>query len=133
MGLLSIFKKKEEAKKIDPVQQYIWAGDAEFVKQEWDAALEFYKKALNVTYKNDEVHLKIGLVLAKKGFYGEAYQCFESAINLNQDNNEAYYGLGFVLYKMRQFDRAIRNFQIAAQKGNNRATQWLTANGYKVK
>ena len=86
-------------------------------------ALNFSKKAFNITPQDAEISNNIGLIYNDLNKFKEAQIYFQKSININQKLTEAYFNLGVVLEKQDKLDESekiyyrlidIKNDHIAA-------------------
>lgn len=72
-----------------------------------------FRRALELTPDDEEVHFNLGLVYSRLGDLNAAAQQYREAIRLVPDYAEAHNNLGNVLTRQRRFAPAIEEFQTA--------------------
>ncbi|MBV8857645.1 MAG: tetratricopeptide repeat protein [Acidobacteria bacterium] len=82
------------------------AGEAAFMKNDYDAALAAYEKALALDPKLYEAPLFAGDVFLQKGQFEKAGEWYARAIKLDPDREQAYRYWGNSLLKQARLDEA---------------------------
>ena len=80
-----------------------------------DAAIESYRKALEIDPIFLEARNNLGVALAQQGHYQEAIDQYRQALRLKPDYADAHSNLGSALTKTGQFDEATKELQIASK------------------
>ena len=83
--------------------------------QDYDAALERYKRAIELKPDYAEAHTNMGIVLHGTGEIASSIKNHEKAIEINPNFFEAYNNLGNVLRDIGRLDEAIRNYDKAIE------------------
>ncbi|MEO0288845.1 MAG: tetratricopeptide repeat protein [candidate division WOR-3 bacterium] len=95
------FGKKEKIIKL-----LLQLGDLYFETNDFNNALETYKKADNLTKKYPDIKLKIGRVYYEMKKYSNALIYFKKSIELNKNMEEAYFYAGLSYYNLKKYDDA---------------------------
>ncbi len=104
---------------------YLRAGD-EFRKQrEYDKAIAWYRKALNLNPENAVVHANWGTCLLDQGKLREAKQRFDRALEIDPDLPEAHCSLGMIFRQQNQPDKAAASYREALRQKPNFALAHL--------
>lgn len=82
------------------------AGEAAFAKNDYDAALSAYERALALDPKLYEAPLFAGDVMLQKGQFERAGEWYARAIKLDPDREQAYRYWGNTLLKQARLDEA---------------------------
>ena len=85
-------------------------GNAYFLKNDYDNALENYKKAVKVDPRFAEPHNNIGLILSKQLKFDKAVKHFNKAIALKPDFENAFYNRALLFEKVGDYNRAIADY-----------------------
>ncbi|MBU2471857.1 MAG: glycosyltransferase family 39 protein, partial [Bacteroidetes bacterium] len=72
---------------------YLNLGNSYFEKQEYDRALDYYKKSLAL-HSNDGIYILIGNTLAVKKDVSGAFESYKKAIEMNPENPLSHFNLG---------------------------------------
>jgi Tfp pilus assembly protein PilF len=80
-----------------------------------EAALEAFRRAIQLLPDYAEAHNNLGLVLSKMGRQDEAVQAFQEALRIDPAMGEVYNNLGFLYHTTSRFDRAVEMFGQAIQ------------------
>lgn len=80
-----------------------------------DAALQFYRQALQINPAYAEVHNNLGNLFAQQGKLKDAEQCYRFALQFNPDFFEPHKNLANLLGQQGQLDAAIQLCQRALQ------------------
>ena len=100
----------EKTVELNPLSELALAnlGDMMFKDDNYDAAILYYKKAIQAgddNLKKSHLHNDLGLAYFRKGLIEEAIGSFKSAIMLNSDNKNAVYNLGLIYVKSGMQDK----------------------------
>jgi tetratricopeptide (TPR) repeat protein len=79
----------------------------------FDAAINYFEKAIKLKETNPYAYFNLGNVYAKKGDVDQAILCYEKAVRLNPQFADAYHNLAFLLQKKGCFDEAIDNYKMS--------------------
>ncbi|MEZ4742175.1 MAG: tetratricopeptide repeat protein [Bdellovibrionota bacterium] len=105
----------ETALKLDPdhaVANKILA-DLYYTQENYDGALEHYKKAIK-TYKNNEKILyNLGIIMSKRQNYKKAQGYFEEAITINPESVDTLTNLAIADFHLKDFQSATEHFEKA--------------------
>lgn len=131
-GSFSPFSDRRE------VDDAIKAGEVEYAKGNYDAAIAHYQKALVLDPKNYSAALYIGDVLYKQNKHDEAGRWFSQAIAIDPNLETAYRYWGDSLASQGKWEEAKPKFieAIVAEPYSRRAwtglSQWADARGMKL-
>ena len=92
------------------------ADEATTVDQKWEEyerAIEHYKKAIELKSDFPEAYMNRGVVYAEKRDFDRAIEDYNMAITLNPNYAEYYNNRGLAYNGKRDFDRAIEDFDMA--------------------
>jgi tetratricopeptide (TPR) repeat protein len=82
-------------------------------KEDYDNAIYYFKKTLNLNTGHIDTFNEIGLCYMSKGQFTEAQEYFEEALRLSPENSELLCNLGIVFLNQGQPDQAKRLIQKA--------------------
>ncbi len=85
-------------------------GVALYYRGALDAAMEAFKKALQLKPDYAEACNNMGLVLSKQGREKQAVEAFQKALTLDPKMSEIYNNLGFLYHTTARYDRAVQMF-----------------------
>ena len=74
-------------------------GKAAFTKQDWQKAIESFKKVLAMDPNQPEAHAYMGAILLQAGHADGALMAFDKALSLNPNFPMALWGKGMALYQ----------------------------------
>lgn len=77
---------------------------------DFEKAVEYSQKAVELAPGFTEAHKNLGLVFVKQGKYDKAVNCFNKAIESSPDDVKAYNNLGLVFFEQNKLDEAIKHF-----------------------
>lgn len=108
----------------DDVASVLQAGKTAFAKQDWQKAIESFKKVLTMDPNQPEAHAYMGAILLQAGHSDGALMAFDKALSLNPNFPMALWGKGMVLYQgKKDFAGARQAFEKLLQllpAGNDR-------------
>ncbi|MGE5307260.1 MAG: cytochrome c-type biogenesis protein CcmH [Alphaproteobacteria bacterium] len=81
------------------VASVLQEGKAAFSKQDWQKAIESFKKVLAVDPNQPEAHAYMGAILLQAGHADGALMAFDKALSLNPNFPMALWGKGMALYQ----------------------------------
>ena len=81
----------------------------------WDAAIDDYRKALELEPTDAETHYNLALTLKYKGDARQAAEEFEQALRLKPNWAEARFGLGATQYDLGDQAAALKELQTAVK------------------
>ncbi|OLC53902.1 MAG: hypothetical protein AUH92_04990 [Acidobacteria bacterium 13_1_40CM_4_69_4] len=110
-------------------------GVALYYRGALEAALEAFRRAIEVLPDYAEAHNNLGLVLSKMGKHDEAVQAFQEALRLDPAMGEVYNNLGFLYHTTAQLDRAVEMFGQAIQSSGDSSVAYTNLGNclYKMK
>lgn len=90
----------------------------------YDAALEKFRRVLDVVPDQPEANYYVGVILQKQGKYEAAVKALQKAIRINRGNLKARMKLGLVYSEMGRFDEAVEVYeQIISEGGDEGAVR----------
>jgi tetratricopeptide (TPR) repeat protein len=96
-------------------------GMAYYYKEDYENALIYYKKAINLKPDLDIIHCNLGHCLVKKESYEQAISEYSKAISLNSNNTDCYMNRGLTYFKIGQIKLGLADFQKAIDIDPNNA------------
>jgi len=110
-------------------------GVALYYRGALEAALEAFRRAIEILPDYAEAHNNLGLVLSKMGKDQEAVGAFQEALRLDPAMGEVYNNLGFLYHTTAQFDRAVEMFGQAIQNNGDSSVAYANLGNclYKMK
>ncbi|MCE5194106.1 MAG: tetratricopeptide repeat protein [Nitrospiraceae bacterium] len=86
--------------------------------EEYDNAIEYFRKAINVDSNYSEAYNNLGYAYMMKGKYKEAADVYNKAVSnkVYRTPEKAYYNLGQVYYRMGQYDDSIEAYKNALKR-----------------
>jgi len=77
----------------------------------WENSTSLFEHALNVTERNDMLHINLGVVLQKQDRFDEAIRHYQMALMIEPNHPKAHFNLGIIFSNQGRFDEAIRHYQ----------------------
>ncbi len=106
----------QEIVKLNPKDDaYINMGKSYNYKGEYDKALEYFQKAIELNPKNDDAYSGMGVSYYQQKEYDIAIESYQKAIELNPKNDNGYLIIGGSYYNKEEYDRALEYFQKAIE------------------
>jgi len=102
---------KESAQNPATAQAYFKLGVVEGESGNADAAVDYYKRAIELDPGMAEAWYNLGLMMYSRKNTMEAVLCYQKAIQIYPEFMEAFYQLGKCYCQMQHADRALRCFQ----------------------
>ncbi|MBU7047077.1 MAG: tetratricopeptide repeat protein [Theionarchaea archaeon] len=102
---------------------YISLGTIVYKLSEWDTAIEYYEKSLEISEKIGDIHgmgatyNNLGLIYAHKGQWDKAIDHYEKSLEISEKVGDihgigqTYNNLGSVYYRKGQWDKAIDHYK----------------------
>ncbi|MCF8111668.1 MAG: tetratricopeptide repeat protein [Desulfobacteraceae bacterium] len=90
-----------------------------------DAAIESYKKALELDPENSRAAFNLGLAYADKGNYDKALDFINKALSAETENGNYLYGRGWVYLQENRHEKAMEDISKAAELGNPDAIRYM--------
>jgi tetratricopeptide (TPR) repeat protein len=109
---------------------YSKAGSAESNpdarKQDWDKALDYFQKALQIAPDDASLHNNLGGLYADMGKVTEAQAEFQKAAELNPSGASTYYfNMGVIMYNKYKMDEAAAALKKATDLDPKNANAWF--------
>jgi len=101
-----VTKKNKKKDKMN----YILLGDMYNVENNGSAAVENYKKAIDID-SSAEAFVSIGKIFEVIRNYGEAELSYQQAMKVEPDYSVAYKGMAALMYNLHKYDKAIENWK----------------------
>jgi Tfp pilus assembly protein PilF/pimeloyl-ACP methyl ester carboxylesterase len=124
---IDTFKDRLPARRLN-AELRIEKGNTLFSTSNYDYAINYYGKALELLTNNKTAYVNRGTAFAKKSLYIEAIDDFSKAIEIDPENSIAYNNRGFVWEKRGYYKRALEDFN-RALKLNPRSIDALCNRG----
>jgi len=109
----SVELTKELNIKLGYADKYCLIGIKYSENGNYDKAIEYHQKAIDINPELYEAHFNMGLSFSNKGLYNEAIKCFQKAIEIKPDFDLAYGNMANIYYKKGNIDKAIECYQKA--------------------
>jgi len=90
-------------------------GNAYYHTGNYDKAIEYYKKAIELKPDYTEAYYNMGGAYYDKGNYDKTIECCKKAIESKPDDAETYYGMGGAYYHKGNYDKAIEYYEKAIE------------------
>ena len=94
-------------------ETWITKATTAYMNKESDAALEYYKKAIDQAINKYDIYNAIGVVYDQKKEYDKAIENYTKAIELKNNFSNAYNNRGLSYYDQKKYDLAIKDFEKA--------------------
>jgi Flp pilus assembly protein TadD/4-amino-4-deoxy-L-arabinose transferase-like glycosyltransferase len=98
-------------------RDWVNAGDALQQKKDYEGALSFYQKALEINPSRAKAHLAMGLALSKLGRHDEAKDFYLKTTELDPGNSQGHNNLGMWYDRRGDLTRAEEHFLKAVELG----------------
>ncbi|OGC08091.1 hypothetical protein A2V82_05095 [candidate division KSB1 bacterium RBG_16_48_16] len=105
----------EYTKKINDSKIAFNDGNTAYKKGQYESAISFYQKAIDLNSNNPKAYYGEGLALTKLRRYEEAIGAFEKAVELSPSYDEAYAAMGSTYDDIGKLDEAIASYQKAVE------------------
>jgi|CZKP01.1.fsa_nt_gi tetratricopeptide (TPR) repeat protein len=103
---IAVTKKNKKKDKMN----YILLGDMYNVENNGSAAVENYKKAIDID-SSAEAFVSIGKIFEIIKNYGEAELSYQQAMKVEPDYSVAYKGMAELMYSLHKYDQSIDNWK----------------------
>jgi tetratricopeptide (TPR) repeat protein len=110
--------------KIEEVQFHLDYGDVLFNAQEYDRALERYKKARHRDPDDIRVWNNMGVTLVRLGKTEEALKNYDKALEMNPANGSVWFNKGKILFNMGMKEEALACFENATKYSPESESAW---------
>jgi tetratricopeptide (TPR) repeat protein len=97
----------------------LFIGQIYLVEGEYEEALPYFNKAIELNPSSIDAYLKSGYIKYKQGDIDGALQHFSYVLERDMDNLEAYVGLGNIYQTREVFDSAIMYYNLALSIDEN--------------
>jgi Flp pilus assembly protein TadD len=102
-------------------------GNAYFSQEKYDAAIEQYRRAIQVKPDDSGLRYNLGAAHSNKGEYQQAIIEYRKAVELKPEMGDAHNGLAFAYYKLEKYDLAAEHIGIAEELGAEISAELLAA------
>ncbi len=106
-------------------QVVCYIGECYEKMEEWDKALEYYRKTLVINPDFADAWLGSGMVMYARGSYRESLYCVEKALGYFPENPEYLYSLGNVYLKLKRPHDAIDAYRKAVGYDPRDFDSWI--------
>ncbi|XP_012996875.1 Bardet-Biedl syndrome 4 protein isoform X1 [Cavia porcellus] len=93
---------------------YIMLGKIHLLQGDVDKAIEIYKKAVEFSPENMELHTTLGLLYLQLGVYQKAFEHLGNALTYDPTNYKAILAAGSMMQTHRDFDVALTKYRVVA-------------------
>ncbi len=97
----------------ESVKEYVNKGNSLVDRGEFEEAIKFYDKALEIDSQDIVALANKGTALDQLGRYKEAIECFDKVLEVNPKDVEALNNKGSSLIRLGKYDEAIKHFEDA--------------------
>ncbi len=112
-----------QTSKADSAKMWFSVARDYFQKQQFDKAIENYKRALNYDHKFLPAYLEMALSYVALKQYDSALLVYQNVVELFPDRLEGYQGLGYIYgYTKNDYEKSIENYKKALQLDPNNET-----------
>lgn len=101
--------------KIEAKETFFKKGASYFNKGEYNKAIEFLNKALELDKNNAIIYLWLGAAYNNKSKYDKAIDILNKALELDENSVDNYYWLGAAYFNKGKCDKAIKNLEKALE------------------
>ncbi|ELS02764.1 putative glycosyltransferase [Xenococcus sp. PCC 7305] len=105
----------EAAPVTNGAEEQVTQGDSCAKNQQWQEAIVYYQKALDLNPKSEVVYLKLGKVLKNAGERQQALRCYQDGIQHNPRSYELYFNLGISFTQQSNWQQATDCYRQALQ------------------
>ena len=114
----------EFVEKVSQADYYLTEGNKYFFGGDYNQAIEYYQKVLQLNPNLAEAYYNLGLAYGSLGQYQKAIEYFQKSIQLDPNLAEAYYFLGNAYVRLGQYQQAIEYYQKSLQLNPNDASAY---------
>jgi len=93
--------------------EYVNKGIVQYQKGNYEEAIDFFNKALEINRKNENAWYRKGLALSDIEKYKEALKAYNEAIKINPEHGNAWHNKGIALNNLLKYKKAIRAYNKA--------------------
>lgn len=115
--------KKVSSKK-EASEDLVKMGEDSANKSNYDQALKYFEKAIEMNPKNDFAWGDRGLMLDKQGRREEAIESFSRALMIDPSNSITWHNKGLILIKLNRLEESIECFDKAIEINGKYAKAW---------
>nr|WP_276020149.1 tetratricopeptide repeat protein [Acetivibrio straminisolvens] len=94
---------------------YLSTADSEFDLGEYEKAIEYYDKALELNPDSDKAYIGKARAFDALGKYEKALEFFDKAIEINGNSAEAYNAKGITLANLERYEESFENLKKAME------------------
>jgi len=92
-------------------------GNAYFGEEEYDAAIEQYKRAVRIKPDDGTLYYNLGAAYSNKEDYEQAVAAHLRAVEIEPKMSDAHSGLAIAFYRLKKYDLAWHHIKIAEELG----------------
>jgi tetratricopeptide (TPR) repeat protein len=97
------------------LKELIFKGNEYFYKKEYNNAVQYYDKAIEIDPNYDKAWYNKGLALSYLGKHNEAIKCYNKALEIHVNEADAWNNKGCALYKLGKPKEAIACYNKALE------------------
>jgi tetratricopeptide (TPR) repeat protein len=106
-------------------EEYLKQGEALFIAQNYEDAIECFKKAINLKADYYLAWFHQGWAQKRLGRYQEAIKSYDEGLRFKDDDSRGWYGRGNVLKELKQYQEAIYSYKKALLLNPNDGWSWF--------
>jgi len=126
-------KKAEESEKKAEASVLFAEANQHHHKEEFDQAIEKYKKALELNPAYYQAYLNIGNAYMRQKKYNDALNACNKAIKINPKYSEAFLNRGLTYLRLNNYDAALKDYNKAIEINPNYHLAYLYRGQYYYK
>jgi len=94
-------------RRIEDADEWLEVGTDYFENGNYEKAIRFFKKALDMDEENKDAWVMYGIALVETQEYQDAMDCFDRATDIDPDNTKAWYNKAELLVRFKKFKDAL--------------------------
>jgi len=106
-------------------KDYLKLGEKRYARGDFDEAMEWYNKAIEVQPENKAAWSSKALMLAELERFDEAIKCFDEALKIDDMDRTLWYGKAISLSRMGMYDEAIKAYDRVLGISPNHEKAWI--------
>ncbi len=91
-------------------EELVASAEAAFANKQYAAALDYYKRALELDTDNVEILTKVGELSIVYKRYEDAHDCFMHVLELDPENGDGYYNMGNLYFWKQMYSESLDMF-----------------------
>ncbi|MBD3264535.1 MAG: tetratricopeptide repeat protein [Candidatus Omnitrophica bacterium] len=104
LQIIEDFEKKKISKEF---AQKVFKGIYFILNQDYEAAIEAYKEALDIDPEKSELYYNLGSAYQFLGRYRESIPYFEKVLDSNSGDSDCLFHIGLAYYSEKEYEKAI--------------------------